>query len=126
MTRATVKGKVPGQQHIQQHAERPHVALFPITGLEDDLRCEVQRCAARGVCDVVDCHMLGEAKVGHDELRALFFAPVHQILWLDVAMNDAFRVYVSEDARNRADDVSSVFLGKVRVLRDAGQQVSSA
>lgn len=90
-----VEGVDAGDHFVEEDAEGPPVDGLAVSLVQQDLRREVLRGSAEGVCPAFDD--LGEPEIGEFQVAV---GADEQVLGLEVSVDDILRVQVLEHGRH--------------------------
>ena len=123
--RLVVKGRVAAQENKEDDAERPDVNLLAVPALHEDLWGDVVWGAARGLERDVVVEELCEAKVCDKDVRLRAPVAEEEVLWLEVAVDNAVLVEVLDGFCHLLCDAACVGLGKVSLVDNAVKQLAA-
>lgn len=123
LLRLPPKGRHAGQEDVEDHAARPDVRLRPVRPAQD-LRRDVV-----GRTDNVGEYLAGLVKDGQPEVGGLQGGVVRgggeqEVFGFQVAVDDAQRVAVRDDADDRPHQPGRILFGQVALGDDAVKQLA--
>ena len=85
---------------------------LPVSCLFEDLRRHIPRCTARGGqhVELLLVHDSRQAEVSDEKIGVIFWSPEEQVLWFEVAVDDAVVVEVGDGGESGADEICGVAL----------------
>eukprot|EP00128_Syssomonas_multiformis_P016256 Colp12_sorted_trinity150504_noHs@31775 len=120
-----VEGRIPAQQNIGNHTNRPHVDGLAVTLLTKNLRCNIVGCTTSCVQDMLVVHELGETKVGNHHIRGLVLSSKQNVLGLQISMHDVVAVEVANGLRHLSNNSNGIFLSERALMNDAVEKLTT-
>lgn len=105
VSRFTLKWQTAADDHVQNAAERPDVALARVIAVQNLWRHEVGRA---GKSLHASESLLCESKVDEAHLAV---SSKHDVFWLQVSVDNVLRVAMLQRLQTRANDFCCVFFG---------------
>mmetsp|Transcript_28293 Transcript_28293/g.83092 ORF Transcript_28293/g.83092 Transcript_28293/m.83092 type:complete len:423 (-) Transcript_28293:14-1282(-) len=123
----SVKGRVPRDDDVENHAEGPQVHARPVGHVLEHLGRDVARGAARGVhvASPVRVEDATEAEVDDRDVRVRALGPVDEVLGLEVAVHHAVGMHLGERGGHLAHELPRLHLGKRRLAHNLVKELTA-